>query len=457
MPKKTKVKPFLKILSIFYTNVIKFVLGSISIKPRKVTFTLMSKFKLNLNDAGILAEVISEVRLSVQTSRPKIVRQTGYSRTLVNKHIEIGLAAGLLVEGEFGVSTGGRVPRLLEFNPSAGTILLAQLGASGFSVTVSDLSGKMSEIKTKLQPISSGPEEVLSQVEEAFDATIAKFKIKNVIGRGIGLPGPVEFATGIPISPPIMPGWDRYPVRNRLSKKYKAPVWVDNDVNLMALGEHSITQENRSKELVYIKIGSGIGAGILTHGKLHRGAQGCAGDVGHIAINDSSTVLCRCGNVGCLEAVAGGLALARDGLAAVQAGKSAFLTVRKNSTKTIMAKDVIDGAKSGDKWCVDAINMVGQQIGHTLATLVNFHNPSLIVIGGSVSEAGNQLLATIRENIFRRSLPLATRDLEIRLGDSGEIVGLKGAAAMVISELFAPKILRQWVDFGNTSKFEITY
>jgi len=286
---------------------------------------------------------------------------------------------------------------------------------------------------------------------------VIKYKIKNVVGIGIGLPGPVEFANGIPISPPIMPGWDRYPVRDRLAKKYKAPVWVDNDVNLMALGEHSLTQEKSSNELIYIKIGSGIGAGILTHGKLHRGAQGCAGDVGHIAINDSSTVLCRCGNLGCLEAVAGGLALARDGLVAIQENQSAFLAERKKQNKAITAKDVIDGAKSGDKWCVDAINMVGQQIGHTLATLVNFHNPSLIVIGGSVSEAGDQLLATVRENIFRRSLPLATRDLEIRLGDSGELAGLRGAAEMVISELFEPKILRQWIDFGNTSKFEITY
>jgi len=417
----------------------------------------MPKFKLSTNDAGILAEVISQVRFSGQTSRPKIVRQTGFSRTLANKHIEIGLAAGLLTEGELGVSTGGRVPRLLEFNPRAGTILLAQLGASGFSVAVADLSGIVSEIETRIQAISSGPEEVLSQVEKAFDAAVIKFKIKNVVGIGIGLPGPVEFANGIPISPPIMPGWDRYPVRNRLAKKYNAPVWVDNDVNLMALGEHSLTQEKSSNELIYIKIGSGIGAGILTHGKLHRGAQGCAGDVGHIAINDSSTVLCRCGNLGCLEAVAGGLALARDGLVAIQENKSAFLAERKKQNKAITAKDVIDGAKSGDKWCVDAINMVGQQIGHTLATLVNFHNPSLIVIGGSVSEAGDQLLATVRENIFRRSLPLATRDLEIRLGDSGELAGLRGAAEMVISELFEPKILKQWIDFGNTSKFEITY
>jgi predicted NBD/HSP70 family sugar kinase len=194
---------------------------------------------------------------------------------------------------------------LLEFNPSAGTLLIAELGASGLSVGISDLSGNLSQVQSFNTEISLGPDQVLNQVESAFDAIIAKFKIKNIWGIGIGLPGPVEFAAGIPMSPPIMPGWDRYPVRKRLADKYKAPVWVDNDVNLMALGEHVTFPEKKSDELIYIKIGSGIGAGILTHGRLHRGAQGCAGDIGHIAISEKTDVICRCGNVGCLESVRG--------------------------------------------------------------------------------------------------------------------------------------------------------
>lgn len=433
------------------------MLRSEELESRKVTLADMSKIALDLNDVAILARVISIIRASGQTSRPKIVKQTGFSRTLANKHIEIGLKAGLLTEGEFGVSTGGRVPRLLRFKPEAGILLLAQLGASGFSVAVSDLSGNLRDIDIKVKDISAGPDLVLAQVEKAFDVIIEKHKIKNVWGVGIGLPGPVEFATGNPISPPIMPGWDRYPVRKRFSEKYKAPVWVDNDVNLMALGEHALSPGHRSSELIYVKIGSGIGAGILTHGGLHRGAQGCAGDIGHIAVSDSSEVVCRCGNLGCLEAVAGGLALARDGLAAAEEGESKFLAERKKTKKVVQAIDVIEGSKSGDKWCVDAINMVGYHIGQTLAMLVNFHNPSLIVIGGSVSDAGDQLLAAIRENIIGRSLPLATRDLEIRLGDSGERVGLRGAAEMVISELFEPNFLKQWIEKGPKNRSDLIY
>lgn len=408
----------------------------------------MSEYELDLDDATGLALVIATIRGSGQISRPKVVRQTGFSRTLAMKHIDIALSAGLLYEGELGISTGGRAPRLLEFNPSAGTLLIAELGASGLSVAISDLSGNLSQVQSFNTEISLGPDLVLAHVESAFDAIIAEFKIKNIWGVGIGLPGPVEFSAGIPMSPPIMPGWDRYPVRKRFEDKYDAPVWVDNDVNLMALGEHITFPEKKSNELIYIKIGSGIGAGILIHGKLHRGTQGCAGDIGHIAISEKTDVICRCGNVGCLESVVGGVALARDALKAIAEGKSKFLTLRKKSNKTISARDVIDGAKSGDKWCVDAINNVGNQVGRILAMLVNFYNPSLIVIGGGVSDAGDQLLASIRETVFRRSLPLATRDLVIRLGVIDESVGLKGAAEMVISELFAPNFLKQWINSG---------
>lgn len=409
----------------------------------------MPEIDLSNDAAASLVLVIEQIRQFGQRTRPEVSRATGLSRTLATKYIDIALARGLLVEGEMGASTGGRAPRLLQFNAAAGTILLAELGASGMSIATSDLSGNVTNVVELDVEISQGPEKVLEQVEKAFDSVIAQRKIKNIWGIGIGLPGPVEFATGIPMSPPIMPGWDRYPVRKRLANKYGAPVWVDNDVNLMALGEYSKTRDKKSNELIYIKIGSGIGAGILTRGRLHRGAQGCAGDIGHIAVSDPGDVVCRCGNVGCLEAIAGGLALGREATKVAKAGESKFLADRLKENKAVTARDVIDGAKSGDRWSVGAINEVGRQVGKILATLVNFHNPSLIVIGGGVSAAGDQLLASIRETVLRRSLPLATRDLEIRLGDSADYTGLMGAAEMVLLELFEPEFFRQWLNKGQ--------
>ena len=408
----------------------------------------MSRIEFTNDAAASIALVIEDIRLHGDRTRPEVTRATGLSRTLANKYIDIALSQNLLEEGEMGISTGGRAPRLLQFNSAAGTILLAELGASGMSIATSDLSGKVTNnIEVDIQ-ISVGPDQVLARIEKEFDSIISRQKIKNIWGIGIGLPGPVEFASGTPISPPIMPGWDRYPVRKRLSEKYGAPVWVDNDVNLMALGEQTKLRDKISSELIYIKIGSGIGAGILTRGRLHRGAQGCAGDIGHIEVSAATDVVCRCGNVGCLEAVAGGLALGREATNAAMHGESKFLSDRNNQYGEITAQDVIDGAKSGDRWSVDAISGVGRQVGNILATLVNFHNPSLIVIGGGVASAGDQLLASIRETVLRRSLPLATRDLEIRLGDAADRTGLMGAAEMVILELFEPTIFRQWLNKG---------
>lgn len=408
----------------------------------------MNDYKFTEVEISSFSIFIQAIRRVGTITRPEISRVTGFSRTLVSKFVDLALSLDLLVDGELGASSGGRAPQLLNFNFNAGSLLIVQLGANGMSVATSDLLGNVAERIELDTKISEGPVKVLADIEKAFNRLITKNKLKNIWGIGVGLPGPVEFATGRPISPPIMPGWDRFPVRDQFSAKYGVPVWVDNDVNLMALGEISKNYDEKNNELIYIKIGSGIGAGIITRGQLHRGAQGCAGDIGHIAITEPTEVVCRCGNVGCLEAIAGGISLARDASAYAKLGTSKFLRDRLKTNKTITSHDVIEGANSGDKWCVDAINAVGRQVGKILATLVNFHNPSLIVIGGGVSDAGDKLLAAIRETVFQRSLPLATRDLEIRLGERSDLTGLNGTAEMVVSELFAPKALKQWVNTG---------
>ena len=405
-------------------------------------------FSLDADGADYLAQIISHVRSARSTTRPEIALSTSLSRTLATKFIDIAFELNLIRNGELAQSTGGRAARLLNFNESAGSILVAELGATGFQVAASDLSGNLIGSSYIEADVSKGPEFVLSLVEKSFDSIIAKYNIKNLWGIGIGVPGPVEFANGIPVSPPIMPGWDKYPIRNRLSNQYKVPVWVDNDVNLMALGEHALRKNSITNELIFVKIGSGIGAGILTHGQLHRGAQGCAGDIGHIALAGNN-VTCRCGNLGCIEAVAGGLAIVRDAELAISSGESTYLAKIKKGKNKLLIQDVIEGSLSGDRWCVERIIKAGNDIGTVLATLVNFHNPSLIVIGGSVSAAGDKLLASIRESVLNRSLPLATRDLQIRISEFPEESGLVGAVEMVMNELFSAQILRKWVAVGH--------
>jgi glucokinase-like ROK family protein len=268
-------------------------------------------------------------------------------------------------------------------------------------------------------------------------------------GIGVSVPGPVEFATGRPIAPPIMPGWDGYPVRERLAATFDVPVWVDNDVNLMALGELRSGLAQGERDVVYIKIGTGIGAGLVSGGRLHRGAEGCAGDVGHVAVVDDTSIVCRCGKNGCLEALAGGAALARDATAAAVAGHSPYLAELLSGGRRPDARDVSHAAQHGDPFSVDLLTRSGQLVGAMLATLVNFYNPSLVIIGGRVAASGDLLLAAVREAVYRRSLPLATRNLRIMRSPLADRAGLIGASAMVVDELLSQQLLARWIHHGS--------
>ena len=184
-----------------------------------------------------------------------------------------------------------------------------------------------------------------------------------------------------------MPGWDGYPIRERFAARYGAPVWVDNDVNVLALGEWRSGVAAGHDDVVVVKIGTGIGAGIISSGRLHRGAQGSAGDVGHIQIVDDPAVVCRCGNIGCLEALAGGEAIGRGGAAAALDGRSARLRTALDQRGAVTAEDVARAASFGDPVAVVLLQEAGRRVGSMLASVVNFFNPSLIVIGGGVANS----------------------------------------------------------------------
>ncbi len=324
---------------------------------------------------------------------------------------------------------------------------MADLGATSIDVALTDLAGTILAHRAEPADVSAGPEVILGRVEALFGELLAAGQPSAPLwGIGIGVPGPVEFETGRPIAPPIMPGWDHYPVRERFEARFNAPVWVDNDVNVMALGEwrHGIARGHAN--VVFVKLGTGIGAGLISDGQLHRGAQGSAGDVGHIQVSEDPGTVCRCGNIGCLEALTGGAALARDATAAALDGRSARLAEILATAGSVGAADVALAAAHGDPVSVDLLQRAGRQVGSMLAGVVNFFNPSLIVIGGGVAQAGDLLLAAIRETVYARSLPLATRDLLVQRSSLGTIGGVTGAAAMVVDELFAPVRLSERLD-----------
>ncbi len=398
-----------------------------------------------------LVTVLDLVRSGAAITRPELSRQSGLGRTVVTQRVEQLLQHGLIEEAGLASSTGGRAPRELRFRAGAGHMLVGQYGATSLTVGVTDLAARVLKQHEEPLDIAVGPQPALDRLEELFTQLLdaVDYPATPVWGVGIGLPGPVEFASGRPVAPPIMPGWDGYPVRDRLAARYDVPVWVDNEVNMMALGEWRGGVARGEQDAVYIKVGTGIGAGLISGGRLHRGAQGCAGDIGHVAVLDDPPVVCRCGHIGCLEALAGGAALAREGTAAARNGRSPYLADLLSRGRPIEAVDVGRGASHGDPVSVELLQQSGRLVGDTLARIVNFYNPALIVVGGGVAAAGDRWLATIRESVYRRSLPLATRDLRIIRSPLDDRAGLMGGAFMVVDELFSRERLGRWIGLGS--------
>lgn len=401
-----------------------------------------------------LVTVLDLVRSRRAKTRPAIVQLSSLGRATVAQRVAQLLSAGLLEESANAASTGGRPARELRFRAEAGLIAAVELGATGAFVGLTDLSGTILASSREAIAIADGPDLVLGRVEAQLDALVAEYATNNrrIWGVGMGLPGPVEYTTGRPIAPPIMPGWDNYPVRDRFAKRYSAPVWVDNEVNLMALAERRRGgEDDLHKDLLFLKIGSGIGAGLIFDGTLYRGSQGSAGDVGHIEVTSDPNVICRCGKTGCLEAVSGGAALGRLATRYAKDGESRFLAQRlaDKGGDSLEATDLASAAAHGDPLAVAALIRAGKNIGRMLSTAVNLYNPALIVVGGGVANSGDVLLAAIRNTVYERSLPLATRDLRIELSTVGTEVGLYGAALLAIGEVFSRRRLPLWLGAGS--------
>jgi predicted NBD/HSP70 family sugar kinase len=260
---------------------------------------------------------------------------------------------------------------------------------------------------------------VLAEVDRLAQEVLARAGMTpaDVCAVGIGVPGPVEFSTGRPSHPPIMPGWHDHPIPDAFGR-YGCPVFADNDVNVMALGEMGVA--GSVEDVLVIKVGTGIGCGIIVDGQVYRGAQGSAGDIGHISVPlpPGRSVVCRCGNENCLEAIAGGGALLRDAQAA--------------GLPVTSTRELVQLAAQGDGPTLELVRDAGRTIGTVLASLVNFFNPHRIVMTGGVAQAGAPLLAGIREAVYGRSLPLAARKLEITVSEAPEMSGRLGAALMAI-------------------------
>jgi glucokinase-like ROK family protein len=367
-------------------------------------------------------------------SRAELGELAGLTRSKLEAELTRLIQVGLVQEAGKAASRGGRRSTLVELSPFLhfGGV---DLGASSMRVAV--MTAEL-EVKAQVaEPVDlrRGPEPVLGRAGELIEK-LARDRGVQLTGIGVGVPGPVRFRDGMPVSPPIMPGWNEYPVRDILARRFGCPVLVDNDVNVMAVGEHWGGVARSVDNYLFVKIGTGIGCGILIRGEVYRGIDGCAGDIGHINVVPDGPV-CACGNSGCLEATFGGAALVRDAVAAARSGTSEALGQRLAARHAISAEDVGECAAEGDPVAVGLIRDGGRRVGLVLAGLVSFFNPSMIVIGGGLAGLGHLLLAEIRGVVYRRSLPLATGNLPIVLSELGPSAGLVGAGVMISDHVFS--------------------
>jgi glucokinase-like ROK family protein len=380
----------------------------------------------------IQGEILRYVRVVDRSvARSELTEALGVSRSKISLAVGRLLEAGLLVEDGLAESEGGRRSSLLRIPRAAGLIAAVDLGATSIDVALSTLGSELVAHRGEPADVKEGPKAVLGRVKDLLSELLEEQGASrhDVRAIGVGVPGPVEQASGLLRSPPIMPGWDRFPIRDAFAGEYAAPVFVDNDVNVMALGEHWGGVGKGVDNLLFIKIGTGVGGGIIADRSLYRGTQGCAGDIGHICVDPDGPV-CSCGNRGCLEAMAAAPAIALKAERCARDGVSPRLSGVLEERGELSAKDVGEAASVGDYHALEIIRESGRLVGQALATLVSTLNPSLIVIGGGVANIGHSLLAEIRSTVYRRSLPLATRNLPIVLSELDQIAGVTGASVL---------------------------
>ncbi|RZS87513.1 glucokinase-like ROK family protein [Motilibacter rhizosphaerae] len=364
-------------------------------------------------------------------SRAALVDALGAGRARVAAELDELVAAALVEDGGVAVSRGGRPSPLVALRGDL-RFVGVDLGATSLAVAVGDSRLDLLDVVEEDCDPREGPEPVLDRIVDLVDEVTDG---RGTAALGVGVPGPVSFLEGVPVSPPLLPGWNRYPVRDELARRYRCPVTVDNDVNIMAAGERWGGVAKGMDTFLLVKVGTGIGAAPVIGGSVFRGVAGSAGDIGHIRVADGPP--CACGGDGCLETVFGGAALARDALRLARTGESPALAARLASSAVLTARDVGVAAAEGDPAAMALVRTGGRELGKVLAELVNFMNPSMLVLAGGVARLGHPLLAEIRQTVYRLSTPLATSSLPIVLSELDDRAGVLGALVSASDELFA--------------------
>jgi len=373
-------------------------------------------------------------------TRTELAKQMGLTRAAITTIIN-DLETAKLVKDCDEASNSRHKPVVLEIDHSHGYVIGIDIGATHVEIILANLAATVIRDVEFPIDIEQKPSLVLEQVDEGLQKLLAEsnLSIKDIQAVGVGVPGPVVRNAGLVSAPPIMPGWDGFPIRDTLEKKWGCPVSLNNDADLGVLGEWAYGAGRGERNLIYVKVGHGIGSGILLDGQLYHGTTGSAGEIGHITIDENGP-LCTCGNKGCLEAIAGGMAICRKAREKVIQGHRTEL-VGKVSQGKLGIQDILSSARRGDLFSQQLISEAGVHLGTALAGLVNLFNPSMIIVGGGMAQMGDLLLEPIRKAIQQRSLLVASQAVRVNAALLGRRSSAMGGVVQANS-----RVLHQFAD-----------
>lgn len=370
--------------------------------------------------------VLETVRERGSVSRADIARETGLARSTVSSLVADLQGAGLVVESAgtdgraHAGSKGGRPPVLLTLNPSAGAVLGIHFDHGFVRVAVAELDHRILAEEARELDVDNDAGATFDVAAELAHDVVkrAGLSLDRLLGAGVAVPGPIDHETGAVGSTTIMPGWVGLDVAAELEQRLSLTVHIDNDANLGALAESVLGAGRGAREMVYVMLSSGIGAGLVLGGRLHRGKRGTAGEIGHVLLNEQGPI-CRCGNRGCLE---------------TYAGAGAMLDLLRGAHGDLTPERMIALAKEGDPACRRVIGDAARSVGSVVAALCNQLNPERVVVGGTVSPAGELVLEPMRETVRRYAIPAAANDAEVVQGVLGERAELLGALILVVGQ-----------------------
>ncbi|MFG3289205.1 ROK family protein [Streptomyces sp. NPDC048179] len=392
----------------------------------------------------LTSALLALIRTNQADTRADLAVITGLSRTNIAERVGALIDAGVVVEAGPGRSSGGRAPSRLALNPDAGRVVAVDLGNREGRVAVTDMDGRVLARTVIEGGVARDPDSTLDRVAEAA-STLLKGPLSEapLVGAGLGFPGPVQLPGGRPVSPAGLLQWDGFPLAEALGKRLGTEAWADNEANLTTLGELRRGRARGAQDVVLVKLGRGIGAGVVSRGTLHRGHLGGAGDIAHIPVAAERPRSCSCGRTSCLVTIAGGSGLARTARDLARTGRSAVLREIAGG-RDLTGADLTDAAREGDAAAVAALREAAEHLGHVLAPVVNMLNPELVLLAGPVMAAEDFLLPFVRQVVYAESTPLTTRALRIERSDPAGNFGLVGAALTVIDELLSPERLHEW-------------